>query len=112
MLAISADRWSLFDCLQVTKEEEGERVEEVSTAGLLTTHLGFLLTLLVFLVIVLVLNQQFFKKSYALEIIHVADERLTDHHCCSTAARTFCIRSILYPYYPFYPYIISILSIW
>ena len=23
MLAISADRWSLFDCLQVTKEEEG-----------------------------------------------------------------------------------------
>ena len=54
MLAISADRWSLFDCLQVTKEEEGERVEEVSTAGLLTTHLGFLLTLLVFLVIVLV----------------------------------------------------------
>ena len=54
MLAISADRWSLFDCLQVTKEEEEERVEEVSTAGLLTTHLGFLLTLLVFLVIVLV----------------------------------------------------------
>ena len=54
MLAISADRWSLFDCLQVTKEEEGERVEEVSTAGLLTTHLGFLLTLLVFLVIMLV----------------------------------------------------------
>ena len=54
MLAISADRWSLFDCLQVTKEEEGERVEEVSTAGLLTTHLGFLLTLLVFLVNMLV----------------------------------------------------------
>ena len=47
MLAISADRWSLFDCLQVTKEEEeGGRVEEVSTAGLLATHLGFLLTLL------------------------------------------------------------------
>ena len=54
MLAISADRWSLFDCLQVTKEEEGGRVGEVSTDGLLTTHLGFLLTLLVFLVIVLV----------------------------------------------------------
>ena len=54
MLAISADRWSLFDCLQVTKEEEEERVEEVSTAGLLTTHLGFLLTLLVFLAIMLV----------------------------------------------------------
>ena len=53
MLAISADRWSLFDCLQVTKEE-GERLEEVSTAGLLATHLGFLLTLLVFLVIMLV----------------------------------------------------------
>ena len=54
MLTISAHSWSLFDCLQVTKEEEGERVEEVSTAGLLTTHLGFLLTLLVFLVIMLV----------------------------------------------------------
>ena len=24
MLTISAHRWSLFDCLQVTKEEEGE----------------------------------------------------------------------------------------